>query len=166
LKRFTFARQRRKRQIPKYKLLPKLPPEHENQLSRMPCFNSQTRNAARINRFVRAIVPIPGNPGSPDSALVSRRLFRFDHRLGATSEERRPNVAISTGGFSLQVGCFIINWRPGMSLEELQSYYPKGRCRFVNHNLSTACYDRVSKMEQFCKLYAVLEFFPGWAALV
>jgi hypothetical protein len=81
-----------------------VPRERENQLSRIPCFNSQTRNAARINRFVRAIVPIPGNPGSPDSGSISRRRFRFGRRLGATSEDRRPNVAISAGGFSLQVG--------------------------------------------------------------
>ena len=74
-----------------------------NQLSRIPCFNSQTRNAARINLFVRAIVPIPGRPGSPDSASISRGIFRFGRRLGATSEGRRPNVAISAGGFSLQV---------------------------------------------------------------
>jgi len=39
-------------------------------------------------------------------------------------------------------------------LEESQSYYPKGGCRFAKHNLSTACYDHVSRMEQFCKLYA------------
>ncbi len=81
-----------------------VPRERGNQLSRIPCFNSQTRNAARINLFVRAIVPIPGSPGSPDSASISRGLFRFGRRLGATSEDRRPNVAISAGGFSLQVG--------------------------------------------------------------
>ena len=59
-------------------------------------------NAARINLFVRAIVPIPGSPGSPDSASISRGLFRFVRRLGATSEDRRSNVAISAGGFSLK----------------------------------------------------------------
>ena len=91
--------------VPKCQGAPRdCPRERENQLSRIPCFNSQTRNAARINRFVRAIVPIPGSPGSPDSASISRRLFRFGRRLGATSEDRRPNVAISAGGFSLQVG--------------------------------------------------------------
>ena len=81
-----------------------VPGEGENHLSRIPCFNSQTRNAARINRFVRAIVPIPGSQGSPDSASISRGIFRFGRRLGATSEGRRPNVAISIGGFSLHVG--------------------------------------------------------------
>ena len=123
-----------------------------NQLSRIPFFNSQTRSAARINLFVRAIVPIPGRPGSPDSASISRGIFRFGRRLGATSEGRRPNVAISAGGFSLQVDLFMISKRPGRPLEA-QPYYPKRGCRFAKHNLSTACYDRVSKMDQFCKIF-------------
>src|SRR5262245_38915232 len=69
-----------------------VPPERGNQLSRIPCFNSQTRNAARINLFVRAIVPTPGSPGSSDSASISRGIFRFGRRLGVTSDGRRPNV--------------------------------------------------------------------------
>lgn len=85
----------------------------EIQLSRIPCFNSQTRNAARINLFVRAIVPIPGSPGSPENASISRGIFRFGRRLGTTSEGRRPNVALSAGGFSLQLGWFMISKRPG-----------------------------------------------------
>jgi len=34
-------------------------------------------------------------------------------------------------------------------LEESQLYYPKRGCRFAKHNLSTACHDHVSGMEQF-----------------
>ena len=45
-----------------------------------------------------------GSPGSSDSPSISRGVFRFGCRLGATSEGRRQNVAISAGGFSLQVG--------------------------------------------------------------
>ena len=90
-----------------------VPGAAEIQLSRIPCFNSQTRNAARINLFVRAIVPIPGSPGSPDSASISRGIFRFGRRLGTTSEGRPPNVALSAGGFSLQLGWFMISKRPG-----------------------------------------------------
>ncbi len=48
----------------------------------------------------------------------------------------------------------MISKRPGRSLKESQPYYPKRGCRFAKHNLSTACYDRVSKLEQFCKIYA------------
>ena len=60
----------------------------------------------------------------------------------------------------------MINKRPGRSLKESQPYYPKRGCCFAKHNLSTACYDRVSKLEQLCKIYAACEFFPGLAALV
>lgn len=59
----------------------------------------------------------------------------------------------------------MINKRPGRSLKESQPYYPKRGCCFAKHNLSTACYDRVSKLEQLCKIYAACEFFPGLAAL-
>jgi len=87
-------------------------PRAPNHFSRIPCFNSQTRNAARINRFVRAIVPIPGSTGSSDSASISRKLFRFGRRLGATSEDLPPKVTVS-GGFLLPVRWFMINHAPG-----------------------------------------------------
>jgi hypothetical protein len=60
----------------------------------------------------------------------------------------------------------MISKRSGRSLKESQLHYPKGGCRFAKHNLSIACYDCVSKLEQLCKIYAACEFFPGSAALV
>jgi len=47
----------------------------------------------------------------------------------------------------------MISKRPGRCLKESQPYYPKRGCRFAKHNLSIACYDRVSKLEQLCKIY-------------
>ena len=49
----------------------------------------------------------------------------------------------------------MISKRPGGSVKESQPYYPKRGCRFAKHNLSTACHDSVSRMEQFRKLYAL-----------
>ena len=47
-------------------------------------------------------------------------------------------------------------------MEESQPYYPKRGCRFAKHNLSTACHDHVSGMEQFRKLYALENSFLDW----
>jgi hypothetical protein len=72
---------------------PGLSLERESQLSRIPFFNSQTRNAARINLFVRAIVPIPGSRGSSDDATISRRAFGGERRFGSIFGGRGRNVA-------------------------------------------------------------------------
>ena len=73
-----------------------------NQLSRIPFFNSQTRKAARINLFVRAIVPIPGIRGSLGGGSISRWILCCDRRLGAILGERGRVGTKSTGAFSLE----------------------------------------------------------------
>ncbi len=64
----------------------------------MPRFNSHTRRAARINRFVRAIVPTPGKGRSSveESKCDARERFtrRFGLRLRGTgrNDSRSGNV--------------------------------------------------------------------------
>jgi hypothetical protein len=47
----------------------------------MPRFNSQTRRAARISRFVRAIVPTPGSDNSSGTASIVDSRKRLPRRL-------------------------------------------------------------------------------------
>lgn len=42
---------------------------------------------------------------------------------------------------------------PWEVLNESHPNYPKRGCRYENTNLETACYDCVSKREQFCKIF-------------
>jgi hypothetical protein len=46
--------------------------------------------------------------------------------------------------------------------EEVSTLYPKRGCRFVKRNLPTACYERVTKMEQLCKIFTAEDFAPDW----
>lgn len=49
----------------------------------------------------------------------------------------------------------------GDLLKESQLNYPKRGCRFAKRNMSTVCDERVTKMEQFCKIFRPVAFFAG-----
>jgi len=73
----------------------------------MPRFNSHTRRAARINRFVRAIVPTPGNGRSSVEKSKSDARERFTRPFGLRLRGTGRNASRSGNMLSKDVDEFM-----------------------------------------------------------